>query len=81
MLRRGAFDAKIQSVGFRESEKNAGITCILELWTVGSDSCARVTPYCSVLAVGYDISCGSFDPLVLVVLRKRPDALFASGEG
>src|SRR3954471_10953173 len=29
---------------------------------VDSDSCARVTPYCSVWAVGYDISCGSSDP-------------------
>ena len=28
-----------------------------------ADSCARVTPYCSFWAVGYDISCGGSDPL------------------
>src|SRR5580698_804527 len=28
-----------------------------------SDSCAGVTAYCSVSAVGYDISCGGSDPL------------------
>src|ERR1700730_1732481 len=31
-----------------------------------ADSCAGVTPYCSVWAVGYDISCGSSDPWILV---------------
>src|SRR4051812_19724247 len=32
------------------------------VWTVDTDSCARVTPYCSVFNVEYDISCGSSDP-------------------
>src|SRR3984885_1757538 len=27
-----------------------------------ADSCAGVTPYCSLWAVGYDISCGGFNP-------------------
>ena len=29
------------------------------MWTVGRDSCAGVTPYCSFSPVGYDISCDS----------------------
>src|SRR5882762_6855344 len=33
------------------------------MWTVRQDSCAGVTPYCSVLPVEYDISCGRLDPL------------------
>src|SRR6201985_3031142 len=33
------------------------------MWTADPDSCAGVTAYCSVLDVGYDISCGSSDPL------------------
>src|SRR5690349_17206904 len=40
-------------------------TCHTEprnVWTVVADSCARVTAYCSVFNVEYDISCGSPDP-------------------
>src|SRR3954471_17165094 len=33
------------------------------VWTSDADSCARVTAYCSLRAVGYDISCGGSDPL------------------
>ena len=32
------------------------------MWKADPDSCAGVTAYCSVLDVGYDISCGSSDP-------------------
>jgi len=55
---------KRQSVHFRCGGKHA-LQC-LDVGTCGrlaADSCARVTPYCSVWAVGYDISCGSSDPL------------------
>src|SRR5579859_880824 len=33
------------------------------MWTIEADSCARVTPYCSLFPVGYDISCDSLDLL------------------
>src|ERR1700694_5511686 len=46
-----------------------------------TDSCAGVTPYCSLWVVGYDILCGGFDPLSRSVRRKRPGALSAPGEG
>src|ERR1700681_1608107 len=46
-----------------------------------ADSCAGVTPYCSLWAVGYDISCGSSDPLGPSVRRTRSGALAAPGEG
>src|SRR6476646_9176547 len=46
-----------------------------------ADSCAGVTPYCSLWAVGYDISCGSSDPLSPTVRRTRSGALAAPGEG
>src|SRR5204863_3631728 len=48
-----------QSVTFRCRGK-LQLQCI-DVGTCGrtdADSCARVTPYCSVWAVGYDISCG-----------------------
>src|SRR5439155_24795828 len=53
-----------QSVAFRCRGK-LQLQCIT-VRTCGradADSCARVTPYCSVWAVGYDISCGGSDPL------------------
>src|SRR5579862_2201376 len=50
------------------------------MWNASADSCAGVTAYCSVFPVGYDISCGSFDPLSLVVGRTRPGAHIAPGE-
>ena len=47
----------------------------------GGELCAGVTPYCSVLAVGYDISCGSIHPPSLIVWRRRSSAVNATGEG
>ena len=50
------------------------------MWKACADSCAGVTPYCSFLSVGYDISCGGFDPKSSLVRRRRPGALSAAGE-
>ena len=54
---------KVNSVGLRCGAKHAlqcrdAGTC----GRIGADSCARVPPYCSFWAVGYDISCGGSDP-------------------
>jgi hypothetical protein len=46
-----------------------------------ADSCAGVTPYCSLWAVGYDISCGGLILICPTVRRKRPGVLSAPGEG
>ena|SRR5436309_5516050 len=72
----------VQSVTFRNSGKIA-LQCIDDgtCGRTAADSCAGVTPYCSVWAVGYDISCGSFDPWSSGVSRTRSGALIALGEG
>src|SRR5258706_13120053 len=70
------------SVHFRCGGKRA-LQC-LDVGTCGriaGDSCARVTPYCSVWAVGYDISCGGSDPKSPSVQRSRSGTAFAPGEG
>src|SRR5205823_1913456 len=46
-----------------------------------ADSSAGVTPYCSLCPVGYDISCGSSDPLGPTVRRTRSGEIAAPGEG
>ncbi len=46
-----------------------------------TDSCAGVTPYCSLWPVGYDISCGSSDLLSPAVRRTRSGALAAPRRG
>jgi hypothetical protein len=73
-------ECKVREIPVKSKNNIATLTA-WNMWTGESDSCAGVTPYCSVLFVGYDISCGSFDPLSSGVLRKRSGALFAPGEG
>ena len=54
---------RVNSVGLRCGGKHA-LQCrdVGTCGRIGADSCARVPPYCSFWAVGYDISCGSSDP-------------------
>src|SRR5260221_7165803 len=58
---RQGFLANVKPVRFRCGGKQVTIPGWRNMWTVGPDSCAGVTAYCSVLPVGYDISCDSSD--------------------
>ena len=81
MLRSSGPCEPVQTVGFRCVDNPIATLNRWNMWNAKADSCAGVTAYCSVLAVGYDISCGSSDSLSFGNLRTRSDALYASGEG